>query len=151
MKEKVVERTATTRETLWVAKDGSEFTDKTECAKYEKAAVAAIRGAFMTHKKLSKTSAETFMDTVGGCNYESDIYAIEIDSVQTLMVVNMFLDYYGNKTKLGADAIGTVQLIEQTPVDYGGDVYLLGSTEAYKISMCEYIDSLITWNNKEDK
>lgn len=145
MRKNVEEKMVKQEVITWVANDGTVFKDEAECLKYEETARGVINGAFMNIKKKSETNAECISEATGGVGYDDIIYAVEIDSEQTLKDVNMWLKFNGVDKVFSSDKIGTVQLIDK----YDGDIWLMGSIGEYKERFCKAIDSLIDWNKDE--
>lgn len=145
---KIVERekVTTTYYNVFVANDGTEFSDKDECEKYEKSAKCAIESAY---EKTFKTfdgigiSTESCEFATLGC--DSRLYAIKINNADELKVFNM---RQGNSDyNLGADSIGKEIVIEIT--DWDDCELVLGTREDIKAEFCAFIDKIKTCNIAE--
>ena len=130
-------------ENIYIANDGTEFKSEDECKKYEATAVCAINQMF---DKIPKQITHSLGDSFGyGFGYDDSLYAIKIDSIEDVEVVNKWLLRSGDANEnarscIGADAVGTIQLFSS--YDYDNYIWNIGTPEKMKKDYCDCIDRL---------
>lgn len=142
---RVEEREIKTYKEIYIANDGTEFATQEQCEEYEKTAQCAIEAAF---KSLPMQCSHNIMDSgffpYFGC--DDSVYAIKIRNVNDLEIVNKWLietfGKHGDEVAcLGADAIGTIQLIET--YDYDNEFFLVGTPESLREHFMKGVDRMI--------
>ena len=123
---------------VFIADDGTEFSSEDECRKYEGTCECAINAMF---KEVPQQ--ETYMDCAEpfqmfGCG--DTMYAVKIRSLEDVEVVNKWIKYMDkNNTGIGADTVGTIQLLNR----YDSYVYVHGTPDDLKKVYAEGIDNLV--------
>ena len=140
VKEKEIKRVEIKK--IYVANDGTEFSTEEECKKYEKTAECAINGMFKK-LKVQETCCIGDGEPFGSFGYEDTLYAVKIENTDQLEIVNKWIadnDNYSRceKQLIGADKIGTIQLIDV----YDGGVWTVGTPEELKEKYIKAIDKL---------
>lgn len=127
--------------TAYVANDGTEFSNDEECRKYEQTAQCAINQAF------NKLPQQSTFDPCGETSFpymgcEDTLNAVKIRNVNDLEVLNKWIcSRPGFEDKcLGAEAIGTIQLI--VTYDYDNGVWCLGTPEELKKKYADFVDEI---------
>lgn len=94
MEEKTIERINKEYVTVYVAEDGTEFTNKEQCIKYDEKAETVVRARFRNRFGVEpdgEISADSLyhMD----CCYDDYFLCIELKDQEDLDTLNMFLQY----------------------------------------------------------
>lgn len=126
---------------IYIANDGTEFSTAEECKKYEQTAQCAINQAF------NKLPIQSTYDPSGSASFpyfgcEDTLNAVRIRDVNDLEIVNKWIcSKPGFETScLGAEAIGTIQLI--VTYDYDNGVWCLGTPEELKRKYANFVDEI---------
>lgn len=139
---KIEKREVKTYKEVFVAMDGTEFSNREECETYEKSATAVIDGRF---NALVKKECSDFGDWMYVFNCEDCLFVVYIADENDLTAVNMWIQHHGavgvhsanNLKLLGSDAIGTYQVLSD---DGYGDYCFYGSPDCLKESIHKQID-----------
>ena len=125
---------------IYVANDGTEFQSEEECRKYEETATCAIKGMFNT-LKMQETYAVGDGEPFNFFYSEDTIHAVKIENADQLEIVNKWIRCKDKSHALiGAEAIGTIQLIVSYP--YCNDVWVIGTPDKLKEMYIEGIEEL---------
>jgi len=126
---------------IYVADDGTEFQSEEECKKYEQTARCVINGMF--HKlKIQKTYGVGDCEPFNFFGYEDCVYAVKIENMNQVEIVNKWMksenSCHINESYLGADAVGTIQLLSP----FEGGVWVIGTPDELKETYNKAIDNL---------
>ena len=125
---------------IYVAKDGTEFDTAEECKKYEETAKCAINGMF-NKLKVQYTYGVGEYEPFHTFYCEDELYAVKIENADQLEITNKWIKSIDPSNEaIGADAIGTIQLINT--YDGGGGAWIIGTPEKLKEIYCKGIDKL---------
>lgn len=143
-----IKRTIVELKVTYVANDGTVFTDRDECDKYEKTAECVIDGAFSNIKINETYCAGEDMPQIG---LDENMIGVEIKNELDLNTVNMWMTYHNaeksynirddkkHSIPLDSSAIGTVHIFSE----YGGDYcYWWGSVDVVKEYFHKRYDAL---------
>ena len=124
-------------EIKYVAADGKSFESMEECMEYENTATSVINAQF---EKLPIQLTESFAEDgyFSSFSCDDDMYAVRIENVEQLEIVNKWLNAHSTPDKIGIDKIGTIQLIDT----YGDWAYLMGTPAEVKEKYSKAIDNL---------
>lgn len=142
---KIEKREVKTYKEVFVAMDGTEFSNREECETYEKSATTVINGRF---NALVKKVCSDFGDWLYMFSCEDTLFVVYIADENDLTAVNMWIQHHGavgtheanNLKLLGGDAIGTYQVLSD---DGYGDYYFYGSLDCLKEWMHKQIDEFV--------
>ena len=128
-------RTVTVEEPVYVAFDGTEFSNEDECYFYEESSKEFQ--SFYALRKV-ETTGEEFRETVGEFYSDDNVIGVYIDSEETLEIVNRYLEVRsGMINEFNETHIGKVVLI----CFQNDEPWYFGDAEAYKKAVCDYIDN----------
>lgn len=116
---KIETKEVKTYKTFYIAGDGTQFSDRAECEKYEKTASCAIESAFIQTFKTDDPNHRMLQENVplAECS-ENTLVAVRVKNEEQLQVFNRWLlDRQMLSTALGADAIGKTHIIEEPCYD----------------------------------
>lgn len=124
-------------EIKYVAIDGEVFSTREECEAYESTSINVIDAQFAKLPiQLTENFAEDGYFSAFSC--DDAMYAVRIENVEQLEIVNKWLDAHSTPDKIGIDKIGTIQLIDM----YGDWAYLMGTPAEVKEKYSKAIDNL---------
>lgn len=115
------------------ATDGTRFSSKEECEKYEKTAKAVILGRFRD-LIVREVSEDTFSHMASECpalSYNDEWYfaVIRMENENDLKAANMFAQSAGNANRFSEDMIGKDILVSTGNGAYDTNCYIFGTIE----------------------
>lgn len=133
---KIQSREVTTTETFYIAIDGKEFGNMSDCLAYEHNLLEESCEPFMDLPK-EEISGEDLMDAILNPAYDDAVFFVYIDSEETRKIVSNFLLDRGDK-EISVQEIGTVQMIWVWSDE--SDAMAMGDTEKLKAGFVKMID-----------
>lgn len=126
---------------IYIANDGTEFSNESECMKYEGSVDCAINAIFKSVPQQKTGSPDDVFPYFG---YEDTIFAVKIRNCDDLEAVNRWLSRRGGRDAnlYGVEAIGTIQLF--CIYEYDNAYWSLGTPEGYKKYLSDCVDKLIS-------
>ena len=121
--------------TTYIADDGTEFKSEEECKKYEQTATCAINGMF-NKLKIQKFENVAEYEPFNNFYCEDTMYAVKIESVEQLEIVNKWIKDHGDNRFLGSETIGTFQLLNE----FEGGIWPIGTPDKLKEEYCKGVD-----------
>ena len=126
----------------YIADDGAIFNNKEQCESYEAKQRSEAANDFWNLDSESKDADELGFTT----RYAADdvFRIIPINSRNDVRVINDYLTYHNpGEKRLAMDDIGTIQIFWCWGDCPGSHVYLIGTAEQWKESICKEIDELV--------
>jgi len=150
IREKKIERVEYVKE--YVANDGEVFQSEEECRKYEQTAKGAINGMFMKLPNIQINECAADTDPFYTFSCEDTIYAIRIQNVEELEVVNKWIKATDPCCchSVSTEDIGKIILLCR----YYDGVFVVGTPDYLKDQYCAAIDhwfSKLVENPEEGK
>lgn len=142
MKYKTIEKTVTVQETVYEAIDGTIFTTKEECEKYDGTCEAIVKARFLSFSQPIEYGSIAYNGVYcvvheDGCCDDSDFYISEPKTIEDCNTIAQFIKVFGDdediaKRKVDEDYM-SLALIELKP----GEKYIVEIEEYWGGVYCE--------------